>query len=79
MSMVVVSHGLWVVASIVSTIDWGWRWCLVVASVLSSLVSYCLFWSEVLCHGVSLDRLGGSSLSLSGVLGNVLGQRGSRG
>ena len=31
------------------------------------------------CQGVNLDCLGGSSLSLSGVLGKVLGQRGSRG
>ena len=59
--------------------DWGCRWCLVVASVLSSLVSYCLLVCGKECHGVSLDCLEGSSLSLSGVLENVLGQRGSRG
>ena len=59
--------------------DWGCRWSLVVASVLSSLVSYCrlVFGDE--CQGANLDCLGGSSLSLSSVLGNVLGQRGSRG
>jgi hypothetical protein len=79
MSVVLVSHGLCVVDCIVSTIDWGCRCLLVVASVLSSLVSYCLLVSVVECHGVNLDLLGGSSLSLSGVLGNVLGQRGSRG
>ena len=59
--------------------DWGCRWSLVVASVLSSLVSYCLLVFGGKCHGANLDCLGGSSLSLSGVLGNVLGQRGSRG
>ena len=59
--------------------DWGCRWCLVVASVLSSLVSYCLLVFEEECHGENLDCLEGSSLSLSGVLGNVLGQRGNRG
>ena len=79
MSVVMVSQGLCVVVCIVSTIDWGCRCCLVVVSILSSLVSYCLLVSEVECHGENLDRLGGSSLSLSSVLGNVLGQRGSRG
>ena len=59
--------------------DWGWRWSLVVARVLSSLVSYCLLVFEEECQGANLDCLGGSSLSLSGVLGKVLGQRGSRG
>jgi hypothetical protein len=63
----------------VSTMDCGWRYCLVVARVRSSLVSYCFLVFEGVCHGVCLECLGGSSLSLSGVLGNVLGQRGSRG
>ena len=62
-----------------STIDWGCRWSLVDASILSSLVSYCLFVFEGVCHAANFDCLGGSSLSLSGVLGKVLGQRGSRG
>ena len=62
-----------------STIDCGCRWSLVVASILSNLVSYCLLVFEQVCHGVSFEFLGGSSLSLSKVLGNVLGQRGRRG
>ena len=79
MSVVLVSQGVWVVSSMVSTIDWGWRWFLVVASILSSLVSYCFLVLDGVCHGESLDCFGGSSLSLSSVLGNVLGHRGSRG
>ena len=59
--------------------DWGCRWSLVDASILSSLVSYCLFVFGEVCHGANFDCLGGSSLSLSGVFGNVLGQRGKRG
>jgi hypothetical protein len=78
MSVVLESHGVCVVDCIVSTIDRGCRCFLVVASVLSSLVSYCLLVSVVECYRVNLDLLGESSLSLSDVLRMVLGQRGSR-
>ena len=79
MSVVFISHGLWVVARIVSTIDWGWRCFLVVAIVWSILVSYFLLVVGWVYHGVYLEHLGGSSLSLSSVLGKVFGQRGKSG
>lgn len=50
-----------------------------VAIVWSILVSYSRLVVGWVYHGVYLERLGGSSLSLSGVLGKVFRQRGRSG